>query len=109
MEKGREVSKTYGSNRFCVIYDREGYTKLTMDKAATKKVRTLASEIEDYYPLFLDKCYVLHTTWLFKFGWALVKYFFSSYLRNTVKLISNKDLLKYFDKDCLLEEHGGTS
>lgn len=53
--------------------------------------------------------YVLHCNWLFKIIWNLIKLVLSSYIRGAVKLIKTKDLVKYFPKECLLEEHGGYS
>jgi len=92
-----------------MIYDRRDHKKMKYDPLALKKARVIAAELEDYYPMQCEAIYVLHTNWFFKFLWALIKNFLSKYIRNTVKMISNKKLLKHFDESCLLAEHGGNS
>ena len=108
-EKGRLLAKKLGTNRICMIYDRNDHKKMKYDPLALKKARSIGAELEDYYPLQCQAIYVLHTNWFFRFLWTLIKNFLSSYIRSTVKMVSYKKLAKFFDKDCLLKEHGGTS
>jgi len=68
------------------------------------------SLLQDFYAERLSMLYVLHTNWLYKLAYGIIKPFLAKKTKEKIKIINDiPELLQYFDEDCLLPEHGGTS
>ena len=98
-----------GDGKINIIYDRKDHNKMKYDPKALNKARIIAAEIEDYYPLSINRIYVLHCNWFFKFLWTLVRPFLSKNVSKTIKMVKPKKLVKFFDLENLHVEYGGYS
>ena len=68
------------------------------------------SLLQDFYAERLSMVYVLHANWLYKLAYGIIKPFLAKKTKDKIKIIGEiPELLNYFDEDCLLPEHGGTS
>lgn len=73
-------------------------------------VKKLLGMLQDYYAERLAAVYILHVNWFFRLIYAIVKPFLSRKTTDKVKILKKvSDLKKYFEEDCLLPEHTGTS
>lgn len=98
-----------GPSQYVLIYDMKdfSFTK-NMDVEAIRKL----SKLQDVYPELLGAAYLINTPWLVS---TLMKLLYAVMTKQTmakVKLLSGngkEELREYFDEDCLLPEHGGTS
>ncbi len=104
----KEAEKTTG--KLSVVWDRQGFTMKNYDKRFFTLVKKFTGVLQDNYAERLDTFYILHPNWFFKTVYAVVKPFLTQRTKDKIVLINNqKDLMKHFDPDCLLKEHGGTS
>lgn len=105
---------TRTEEKFCVIWDRDEYDeKVNFSKNLAQR---LHPERENFAPNFagaLDSIYILNMNIFFRMMFKVAKLFIPKHHLKYIKkvnLVGNpKDLIDYFDKDCLLEEYGGTS
>ena len=100
-----------GHKTVSVIYDRFGWRRsINYDSKLMGLVKRLVGMLQDYYAERLAAVYILHINWFFRMIYAIVKPFLSRKTTDKVRIIKKmSDLLKHFDPDCLLPEHGGTS
>jgi hypothetical protein len=104
----QEAEKTTG--KLSVVWDRQGFTMKNYDKRFFTLAKKFTGVLQDNYAERLDTFYILHPNWFFKTVYAVVKPFLTQRTKDKIVLINNqKDLMKHFEPDCLLKEHGGTS
>ena len=110
-ESAYEEGKQLSSGKFCLIWWREGFSaSLNTSKELRKKMKELNQVWEGFYSEKLDSVYITHVNLFFKVAFALAKPFLSSGFLGKVNILSkSEELLKYFSKDCLIKEMGGTS
>ncbi len=110
IEKGCEEADRVGDGKICMIYDRKGFTMKNYDKRLMGLLKKLSGVLQDNYAERLDCLYILNPNWLFKMLYKITRPFLTQRTKDKIKIITNlKELEKYFDKDCLLNDMGGSS
>ena len=108
VERVLEQAKANGQEQMVVIYDKLGYDK--PQPYLKKFVKIHTKELTDYYPERLGVMFFLNTNWIFRLMMAVVRPFLTQRTRDKIQVVTDlKTLKEYFDDDCLLPEHGGTS
>ena len=103
-----EAEKTTG--KLSVIWDRQGFKMKNYDKRFFTFAKKFTRVLQDNYAERLDTFYILHPNWFLKTVSVFVKPFLAQKTKDKIVIINNqKDLMKHFEPDCLLKEHGGTS
>ena len=113
IDLGCEKARKLGKEKFCIIWDREGFSKeKNFDEKFSKEFKEYRHIIESNYLERVDCIYILQVEFFFRMMYNLAKPFLKKKTRKRFKLIGKdpkKELLKYFDSDCLMKEYGGTS
>lgn len=97
-----------GVERFCLIFDREGFVRKNFDIAFLKE---LANSFEKYYPERVEKIYVRNVDWVFWIMYKIAKPFLPSATAEKIVLLGKdpaKDLLEHVSQDQLWQRYGGT-
>eukprot|EP01016_Furgasonia_blochmanni_P048487 TRINITY_DN7228_c0_g1_i2.p1 TRINITY_DN7228_c0_g1~~TRINITY_DN7228_c0_g1_i2.p1 ORF type:complete len:233 (-),score=47.46 TRINITY_DN7228_c0_g1_i2:93-791(-) len=110
LEKGINESDKIGSGRITLMIDLGGFTMKNADKRLINIGKTIISTLQDCYPERLERVLVLKANWFYKSVYQVVKLFLHERTRGKIKILNDyKELLEYFEPDCILKEHGGTS
>ena len=110
IEKGIKLAETANSQKICVIWDREGFSRKNFDKRFIELSKKFTTMLQDNYAERLAVIYVIKPNWFFRMIYRVVSTFLNEKTKKKIKLIyETNQLLDYFEPNCLLKEHGGTS
>ena len=91
-----------GSDKICVIYDREGMTSQNIDFSMFGVLQSLLGMVQDFYAERLGAVYVLHANWLYHAIFGMLKPFLTERTKSKMKLLGNPaELGEYFELDQL--------
>ena len=104
METGVKKTEALGSEKICVIYDREGMTRQNIDFSMFGVLQSLLGMVQDFYAERLGAVYVLHANWLYHAIFGMLKPFLTERTKSKMKLLgSPAELGEYFELDQLPE------
>ena len=104
MEEGVKKTEALGSEKICVIYDREGMTRQNIDFSMFGVLQSLLGMVQDFYAERLGAVYVLHANWLYHAIFGMLKPVLTERTKSKMKLLgSPAELGEYFELDQLPE------
>jgi len=111
LEQARERcdGRNGGPLQYTVIYDMKGFS--FMKNLDTGALSTL-SKLQEAYPELLGAAYIINAPWLVSTLMKLLNALMTKQTMDKVRVLSGdgiEELRQYFDVDCLLPQHGGTS
>lgn len=111
IETGTRLADEQGKDgKICVLWDRKGFSMKNFDKRLMGMLKKLSAILQDNYAERLDSIYILFPNWFFRTMFKLLKPFLNKKTKEKLKLIENyKELDRFFEKDCIMKEMGGTS
>jgi hypothetical protein len=65
-------------------------------------MKNITKIFADYYPNRLAVVYIIHSNWVFKLGYNIIKPFLNFNITNKTKFIAINELKNYFNLDSLL-------
>ena len=110
LEQGIQESDKVGAGRITLIIDLGGFTMKNADKRLIQIGKTIVTTLQDYYPERLERVLVLKANWFYKTAYSVVKLFLHERTKAKIKILEDyQELAEFFEPDCILKEHGGTS
>ncbi|KAL4484810.1 hypothetical protein ABPG74_019987 [Tetrahymena malaccensis] len=110
MEVGIKMSEKSGTEKMCVIWDREGFSSKNFDFQFITLMKSLVAMFQDNYAERLAQVYILYPSFLMRQAFNIFKPLLAEKVRNKIQIINElSDLQKFFDEQSILKIHGGKS
>ncbi|KAL4467417.1 hypothetical protein ABPG72_011015 [Tetrahymena utriculariae] len=110
MEVGIKMSEKSGTEKMCVIWDREGFSSKNFDFQFISLMKSLVAMFQDNYAERLAQVYILYPSFLMRQAFNIFRPMMAEKVRNKIQIMNElSDIKKFFDEDSILKIHGGKS